>query len=182
MVFKITARTVLELGSELISSDIIAFYELIKNGFDAGTTDGVDIRFNILIRRNTYLELHRKALGNIRPPREIASLAIAALNADASIDLLDRSRALLEQATTGKQIADALDEIYAMSHIVVSDTGSGMSVEDLNNNFLVIGTASRKREVDKALLTGETKSPFLGEKGIGRLSTMCQVPAGCKPA
>ena len=32
--FKITARTVLELGSELISSDIIAFYELIKNGFE----------------------------------------------------------------------------------------------------------------------------------------------------
>lgn len=31
MVFKITARTVLELGSELISSDIIAFYELINN-------------------------------------------------------------------------------------------------------------------------------------------------------
>ena len=33
--FKVTARTVLELGSELISSDVIAFYELIKNGFDA---------------------------------------------------------------------------------------------------------------------------------------------------
>ena len=28
---------VLELGSELISSDIIAFYELIKNGIDAGS-------------------------------------------------------------------------------------------------------------------------------------------------
>jgi len=34
-VFKVNARTVLELGSELISSDIIAFYELIKNAFDA---------------------------------------------------------------------------------------------------------------------------------------------------
>ena len=33
--FKVTARTVLELGSELISSDAIAFYELIKNGIDA---------------------------------------------------------------------------------------------------------------------------------------------------
>ena len=43
--FKIMARTVLELGSELISSDVIAFYELIKNGFDAGTKNGVDIRF-----------------------------------------------------------------------------------------------------------------------------------------
>lgn len=170
--FKITARTVLELGSELISSDIIAFYELIKNGFDAGTTDGVDIRFNIVIRRNAYLDLRRKALLPSSSTREIASLAQGALNADASIELLDKSEALLEKAITGEQLADALDQIYEMSHIVVSDTGSGMSVDDLNNNFLVIGTASRKREVDKALQTGESKSPFLGEKGIGRLSAM----------
>ena len=32
--FKICARTVLELGAELISSDVIAFYELIKNAFE----------------------------------------------------------------------------------------------------------------------------------------------------
>jgi hypothetical protein len=35
MHFKITARTILQLGAELISSDAIAFYELIKNAFDA---------------------------------------------------------------------------------------------------------------------------------------------------
>lgn len=172
MVFKITARTVLELGSELISSDIIAFYELIKNGFDAGTKDGVNIRFNIVIRRNAYLELRRKALAASPFTSEITSLAQGALNADASIELLDQSNALLRQAANSQQLADALDQIYEMSHIVVSDTGSGMSVDDLNNNFLVIGTASRKREVDKALRTGESKSPFLGEKGIGRLSAM----------
>ena len=44
--FKVSARTVLELGSELISSDAIAFYELIKNGVDAGTKDGVTIKLN----------------------------------------------------------------------------------------------------------------------------------------
>lgn len=52
MAFTITARTVLELGSELISSDIIAFYELIKNAFDAATTDGVEISFEVVLRRN----------------------------------------------------------------------------------------------------------------------------------
>src|SRR3954453_5081401 len=53
--FRITARTVLELGSELISSDIIAFYELIKNGFDAGTNTGVEVRFDIVLSRKRYL-------------------------------------------------------------------------------------------------------------------------------
>ena len=172
MAFKITARTVLELGSELISSDIIAFYELIKNGFDAGTKDGVDIQFNIVIRRNAYLDLRRRAIAANLPTSELAGLAQAALNADASMELLERSRALLQKSGTGQQLAGALDQIYEMSHIVVSDRGSGMSVHDLNNNFLVIGTASRKREVDKALQAGESKTPFLGEKGIGRLSAM----------
>lgn len=37
MPFKVSARTILLLGAELISSDAIAFYELIKNAFDAGS-------------------------------------------------------------------------------------------------------------------------------------------------
>ena len=37
MSFRVTARTVLQLGAELISSDSAAFYELIKNAFDAGS-------------------------------------------------------------------------------------------------------------------------------------------------
>ena len=69
--FKITARTVLELGSELISSDIIAFYEMIKNGVDAGTTNGVEVRFNILLRRNAYLALRSRAQ---MPKADLASL------------------------------------------------------------------------------------------------------------
>ena len=115
--FKITARTVLELGSELISSDIIAFYELIKNGFDAGTIDGVDIRFNIVIRRNAYLDLRRKALAGSKALDEVSSLAFAALNVETSIELLDKSKAILQQATTDQQLVDTLDQIYEMSHI-----------------------------------------------------------------
>jgi hypothetical protein len=33
--FRVTARTILHLGSDLISSDGIAFYELVKNSLDA---------------------------------------------------------------------------------------------------------------------------------------------------
>jgi hypothetical protein len=54
--FRITARTV-ELGSELTRPGIIAFYELIKNGFDAKTKNGVDIRFDIALPRRAYLKL-----------------------------------------------------------------------------------------------------------------------------
>ncbi|MCI0466466.1 MAG: RstB, partial [Beijerinckiaceae bacterium] len=59
--FRVNARTVLELGSELISSDIIAFYELIKNAFDAGSKTGADVHFRIAMRRNEYLRIRDHA-------------------------------------------------------------------------------------------------------------------------
>ena len=37
MSFKVQARTLLQLGAELISSDAVALFELIKNAFDAGS-------------------------------------------------------------------------------------------------------------------------------------------------
>lgn len=170
--FKITARTVLELGSELISSDIIAFYELIKNGFDAGTRTGVEVRFSIVLRRNSYLTLRSRALGDGVDVDALRDAALQVLNLDAPKVLLARARALIGRATTAELLREALDKVYSSSTIVVADTGSGMSRRELSDNFLVIGTASRKREVEKALARGAEKSPFLGEKGIGRLSAM----------
>jgi hypothetical protein len=62
MGFRVSARTVLELGSELISSDIIAFYELIKNAFDAKSRSGAEIHFHIVLRRNDYLRIRDEAV------------------------------------------------------------------------------------------------------------------------
>ena len=47
-----------------------------------------------------------------------------------------------------------------------------MSLTELNTVFLVIGTSSRKSEIDSAVASGASHTPFLGEKGIGRLSAM----------
>ena len=170
--FKITARTVLELGSELISSDIIAFYELIKNGFDAGTTSGIEVRFDVALRRNTYLRLKEKVGAAKLDVEALRKEALDALNIDASVSLLGFARDKLVKAKSGASLASALTKIFEAGSVTISDTGSGMSAKELADNFLVIGTASRKREVEKALARGDSKSPFLGEKGIGRLSAM----------
>src|SRR5262245_2808241 len=53
MSFRVMARTVLHLGAELIGSDGIAFYELIKNAFDAGSPR-VDIDVVIRIAYDAY--------------------------------------------------------------------------------------------------------------------------------
>ena len=46
MSFRVAARTLLHLGAELISSDGVAFYELIKNGLDAGSRT---VRIDVVI-------------------------------------------------------------------------------------------------------------------------------------
>lgn len=169
--FKVTARAVLELGSELISSDIIAFYELIKNGFDAGSDRGVQISFDIVLGRRAYKQFQREIVDNPSNFETIKIRIQKALNADAD-GLFASATRLLEKIESDKQLSAALDEIYNSNSICVSDTGEGMTFDDLEEVFLVIGTPSRKSAVEDALKQHSKSSPFLGEKGIGRLSAM----------
>ena len=174
--FKICARTVLELGAELISSDVIAFYELIKNAFDAGSPTGSEIRFEIVLRRNDYLKFRQRALeGSVNVDR-LKKDVYEALVPSGPQDSLDRFWEFIQEADEVEEFVDALDHAYATENrIIVSDQGTGMSQRDLIDNYLVIGTASRKRAIDTALSEhtgGSGRAPYLGEKGIGRLSAM----------
>jgi hypothetical protein len=68
MSFRISARTILHLGSELISNDGVAFYELIKNSLDAGAdTIGLNVvermSFDVLDRTLRDLGERRDSTG-----------------------------------------------------------------------------------------------------------------------
>lgn len=170
--FRITARTVLELGSELISSDIIAFYELIKNGFDAGTRAGVDVRFDIVLTRRSYLRLRKDIEGGGKLSELKAAIKEEMLST-ASQAARIAFVGLIDGATSTEALRRNLRTAQrTYNTIVVSDTGTGMSKDDLERSFLVIGTPSRKKEVQAALARGDKQTPYLGEKGIGRLSAM----------
>lgn len=174
--FKICARTVLELGAELISSDVIAFYELIKNAFDAESPTGADIRFEIVLRRNDYLKFRQRAIEGSVNVEQLKKDVDEALVPSGPQDSLDRFWKIIRGAAEVEEFVDALDHAYATENrIIVSDQGTGMSQRDLIDNYLVIGTASRKRAIDTALSEhtgGSGRAPYLGEKGIGRLSAM----------
>jgi len=170
--FRITARTVLELGSELISSDIIAFYELIKNGFDARTKQGVDINFDIALTRRTYLRL-RKLIEAGGALAELKQAVMGELLPTASASARAGFATAIASAKTSEELRRNLKKAQrSFNTITVSDTGTGMSRDDLERSFLVIGTPSRKKEVEAALARGDKQTPYLGEKGIGRLSAM----------
>ncbi len=175
--FKICARTVLELGAELISSDVIAFYELIKNAFDARSPTGAEIRFEVVLRRNDYLKFRQKAAeGSADIDRLKSEITNAMYQSSVLQDSLNRFQKAVQEAEDLVELMNALDHAYSVENrIIVSDRGTGMSQQDLIDNYLVIGTASRKRAIDAALAESthrNGRAPYLGEKGIGRLSVM----------
>src|SRR5690606_32790267 len=95
------------------------------------------------------------------------------LEASAGSDRIELYMSALAGSTTIEEFINHLEHAYrSLNTIVVADTGSGMSLEDLSAHFLTIGTSSRKKAVDAAIASKQAKPPFLGEKGIGRLSAM----------
>ncbi|MFN0141479.1 MAG: ATP-binding protein [Pyrinomonadaceae bacterium] len=164
----------MELGVELISSDVIAFYELIKNAFDAGSRTGAEIQFEILLRRNEYFKFRSRALDRLSDIEQLKVELVGTLDRSAPRESIERFEERIEDVEDLEEFIEAIDELYASENrIIVSDKGSGMSRKDLINNYLVIGTASRKRAIEEALASpGDGRTPYLGEKGIGRLSAM----------
>ena len=218
MAFRVTARTLLQLGAELISSDAIAFYELIKNAFDAGSER---VQLHVVIRipyddyqalshklslaaeitmtdKNVFDHTKEKLLSNIDSwfPRDSALLKCRVLEVD-SLEalcetLLDqiRNEMLLsvDSAAPGasrlKGLVSETDSLKALreaqlgaNYISVIDKGEGMSLQDLDDIFLTIGTRSRLKQRERQQSSeqgkeGNISRPILGEKGIGRLSAM----------
>jgi len=180
MAFRIQARTILQLGAELISSDAIAFYELIKNAFDAGTKT-VRIRIDSLLPHdvcNAYLDqidgtLVAKYSSERAKQTAFDSLlrAIKATIDDHFFIEEKASRVALRQLAECKDIESFGLLLQNCNRITISDEGEGMSLAELDDIFLTIGTRSRYKERKDALASGSSRV-ILGEKGIGRLSVM----------
>lgn len=164
MSFKFAARTILELGKELISSDDVALYELIKNAIDA-ESPRVGVYANVILPGSAY----REAVAQIREERQDRRKVTEFVH-DRLIDSeRTDSRSFMDELRSVSRRSDfinALESRYnALNYIEIRDVGHGMSLDDLSDVFLRIGTPSRHKD-NKAGLRK------LGDKGIGRLSAM----------
>ncbi|MCS0505133.1 sensor histidine kinase [Ancylobacter mangrovi] len=184
MAFRVAARTVLELGAELISSDAVAIYELVKNAIDARSKDGVTIEFCVTLRHADYVDaleqldqLDESAAeaSKTSAAQELSDIKSTVLNAllmDAPRAERQAISAAVKGAKTASSLRAALEKAYvAHNWIEFRDHGRGMSEDDLTESYLVIGTPSRRRGLEKKLREGGNVE-YLGEKGVGRLSAM----------
>lgn len=187
MSFRVNARTILHLGSELISSDGIAFYELIKNSLDARSPE---VRIEVVQRIgfHTYDILLRR-LGERRRTegqpdgslekasgswKDIRRLALDAVDTD-----VQNAEELIEQFNQARTKREFSRSVRGANYIEIDDDGEGMSARTLRDVYLTIGTRNRVRQREERMrATGRDKKKregervILGEKGLGRLSAM----------
>lgn len=184
MAFKIAARTILHLGAELISSDGIAFYELIKNAFDAGSKRA-KIDIVIRIAQSEFQEIRTALLRELKNKKQkIQQQELIANYRDMiSSKLISDAPELSEFNNKLKgceSILELISELDDVNYIQISDTGEGMSMRDLVDTYLTIGTRSRyvqrKKQIEELQgqedIAESSIKPVLGEKGVGRLSAM----------
>lgn len=163
MSFKFSARAILELGKELISTDEVALFELIKNSVDAASPR-VEIIVSIQMLFSDYTEAISKVTDreSIREILHFLKSRLIDPDNKKSVALIHE----LDNSTNRKQFLTHLKNYYdELNYIEIRDTGHGMSITDLSEIFLRIGTDSRRKEN----LVGAKN---LGDKGIGRLSAM----------
>lgn len=165
MAFRFAARTLLELGKELISSDEVALYELIKNAVDA-RSQRTEIRAQIVLTRQSY----NKALEALDAGKKTAAVfeqirlaLVGGTTSEIQSGFLDAIRPAIGNK---RRFTEALDGAYSSYNwFEIVDTGHGMSLRELDEVFLTIGTRSRRA----ANVAGQQ---YLGDKGVGRLSAM----------
>lgn len=118
--FTFSARTILELGKELISSDEVALYELIKNAVDAGSPN-IRITAQIVLARKDYqraldllsgdaLTAERKRATVSQVLDQIEAAIPTNADADEAESFMNELRAATEDRT---QFTDALASAYA---------------------------------------------------------------------
>ena len=163
MSFKFSAKAVLELGKELISSDEVAIFELIKNSIDAGSPL-IEVIVEIQLLYTDYMyavEMLEEGATHEDTINILESRLVDPDNNKSTLLLDD-----LKQAQSGPHFLNRLNRFYEEANFFeIRDTGHGMSIGDLTDIFLRIGTSMRHKEN----LVGAKN---LGDKGIGRLSAM----------
>jgi signal transduction histidine kinase len=170
------ARILLELGAELISSDGMALYELIKNGLDAGSEE-ISIEIQVVMQPSMKRALLRK-WKDIRQAwsakKFLAEIEAGVENSAPDKEIEDFINTI-QLGSRESALAALEDACVEFNFIKVVDFGTGMDAETLDECYLTVGTTNRLQKklrlMDAGSNADEEQIP-LGEKGIGRLAAM----------
>lgn len=168
--FRIAARAMRQLGAELITSDEMALYELIKNAFDAGSPRAM-VAISAPADAGAVALVREQLVDGGLSTKVAMERLERALSKDLTLDQRSQALATFQSAaSTTKALVQCITEFLLKGFwIEVRDTGVGMSADELRDRFMVVGTPNKMLEKRAQPAGGRT---LLGEKGIGRLSMM----------
>jgi signal transduction histidine kinase len=183
--FRISARVVSQLGAELISSDEVAIFELVKNGFDA-RSQAVEVSISFRAAASLIGQLQQPAIEwakengfSSKCPAEVREAILARI---AQVRILATQQYSLLSADDWDALSDAVKSADTTGTIIqllgkvnsidVNDSGTGMTAAEVQQYYLTIGTTHRLKEVESIQRGHQTGEVPAGEKGIGRLSAM----------
>ncbi|MEX2490817.1 MAG: ATP-binding protein, partial [Nitrospirales bacterium] len=183
MNFKVAARVISHLGAELISSDEIAIYELVKNGFDAGS-EVVEVNICYKISTKFIRELQALVKNKIGHDQKTKIPSILLDDLDKKIHTLgstcdfyceltdEQITTYVKSIHTAKNYRELITAIGRINYIEIVDQGEGMTIDEVERYYFTVGTTHRKQQVLDLIKLGDNARPPTGEKGIGRLSAM----------
>lgn len=185
MNFRVSARVISQLGAELISSDEVAIFELVKNGFDAGSRS-VDVsiwfRASVAILNQLQQPLIEEAKQHGFASECPVSVRNCVLQRIKEIPEMAKShfcimspediQRLTDVVSESRDLRSAIRAIGKVNSIEILDCGTGMSGNDVQQYYLTIGTTHRLRQVEALQNQDGSQDVPAGEKGIGRLSAM----------
>ncbi|EDR5086713.1 sensor histidine kinase [Salmonella enterica] len=164
-IFQVAARTLLHLGSELITSDAIAVNELIKNSIDAKSEE-IDIFFISPISQEditNFIDL--VSTNQLVDYNSLAESLIERKRIELSDDVCLEFHNKVKRISKLKDKEKVISELRKINYIRFLDSGIGMSEEILSEVFLKVGTNFKE-------VNDNSDEVYLGNKGIGRLAMM----------
>lgn len=149
IIFK--ARVLLELGAELISSDSVALYELIKNGVDAGSKK-ISIDIFVVLQPSSYRALLAKwgEEGQDWSDAEFKQDLEERIDKTAQYGVSEEFVRLVTSSSGREESLKALsDAFFQFNYIKVTDWGHGMTDDELKSCYLTVGTPTRLTQKKK---------------------------------
>jgi signal transduction histidine kinase len=166
-VLSVHPSVIFKLGEDLITNDVQALIELVKNAYDADSPSVlVRIQPDVWTEARSGAELDYEAVSRLIAARRQLSERIETLAAENTEG--ETADSLLREIETTKQELLSTPEPIR-GRIIVADRGTGMTLTDIRDGWLTV-SASRKRGMKaRGEKTAERHRTPLGDKGLGRL-------------
>lgn len=150
---------VFKLGADLVTDDVQALIELVKNCYDADSPDA-----QILVETEVWTDPRTGEVAQQQLSAQVGEVETAN-EAEASEDGAESSE---EVEPTDTPQTEESPEPPVRGLIQLRDRGDGMTTEAIIGGWLTV-SASHKREMKRlGQVTAKNRTP-LGDKGLGRL-------------